>query len=126
MPRSRTLLRIRSPSFSPGPRYEFTLERFALSNDALNTKGTGNPESAVASIWTCSSLSITHGPAINASGPPPISTVEVIRTIAESLRHAGGRREHVCRVAPRPARGDSPVPRPRTPGREDAAPGAWI
>jgi hypothetical protein len=53
----------------------------------LNTKGTSNFESADASMFTCSSLSMTHGPAINASGALsdvelPISTVGVIRTIA--------------------------------------------
>src|SRR6266403_2801440 len=73
------LPRIRSPSFNPGPRNEFTDDRFALSNDALNTYGT--PASAAifatrsAIIRACRSDSITHGPAINNNGAlPPIWT----------------------------------------------------
>ena len=31
-----------SPRSRPGPRYEFTLVRLALSNEALNTSGTPN------------------------------------------------------------------------------------
>src|ERR1700722_11742255 len=81
--------RIRKPSFNPGPRNEFTDDRFALSNDALNTYGT--PASAAifatrsAIIRACASDSITHGPASKnrdlpsrRSGPREISVEDVI------------------------------------------------
>ena len=63
-----------SPCSSPGPRYASTLVRFALSNDALNTSGTGNSaaicfnRSAIAIV--ISSFSITHGPAMTSNRWP--------------------------------------------------------
>src|SRR5271170_3256548 len=60
--------RILSPCARPGPRNDFPLVRFALSNDALKTSGM--PRSAVSStrcfaIETVSALdSSTHGPAM--------------------------------------------------------------
>ena len=67
-PRWRKRPRMRNPSSGPGPRKPCKLVRFALSKDALKTHG--NPASramgeiASAIRLTCSSLSITHGPAI--------------------------------------------------------------
>src|SRR4051812_28466025 len=46
------------------------LVRFALSNEALKTYGPAISRIARAIRRTCSSLSITHGPAIRASGEP--------------------------------------------------------
>src|SRR5262245_15703472 len=67
--------RIRSPSCSPGPRYEFTEERFALSYEALKTNGTPASSAILATRSAinraCASLSITHGPAIKNSGLSP-------------------------------------------------------
>src|SRR5579872_268122 len=124
MPRSRTLFKIRRPSLMPGPRYEFTLEQLALSKDALNTKGTFNFDSAVASMLTCSSLSITQGPATSAKGPPPISTVGVMRTIAGSRTLVEVRHEHACPVVFPPAHADSRAQRRQTHETTDAAPRA--
>src|SRR5262252_9083512 len=61
------------------------LERLALSNDALKTKGAPSFESSQARNWTCSSLSMTHGPAMRESGAPfpissPPSGSDVMRT----------------------------------------------
>ena len=59
---------------SPGPRYESTLVRLALSNDALKTSGSDSSSaicrnrSAIASVAAASS--ITHGPAMTNSGWP--------------------------------------------------------
>src|SRR6202142_3039762 len=63
--------RIRRPSSGPGPRQEERLERLALSKDALKTNGPAMAPISRARKWTCSSLSITHGPAISARGWPP-------------------------------------------------------
>ena len=58
----------------PAPRKAEPLVRLALSNEALKTSCTG--KSAVSSCRrraiesVSSSLSITHGPAINSSGRP--------------------------------------------------------
>src|SRR6267154_449952 len=68
--------RMRKPSASPGPRNDCSEERFALSYDALNTRGilacAAISASRSAIMDACASLSITHGPAINTSGwfPP--------------------------------------------------------
>src|SRR5574340_948869 len=61
---------MRRPSFSPGPRYPTELVRFALSNDALKTNGPAISRIARAILCTCSSLSMTHGPAIRTSALP--------------------------------------------------------
>src|ERR1700746_3046812 len=85
--------RIRRPSCNPGPRNEFTDDRFALSNDALNTYG--RPASAAifatrsAIIRACVSDSITHAPAIRKRDLPPRRTgpaeISVEGVIYESL-----------------------------------------
>src|ERR1035437_7396623 len=57
--------RMRSPSFNPGPRYAPTLVRLALSKLALNTNSPTAARMPRAMRCTCSSLSMTHGPAIS-------------------------------------------------------------
>src|ERR1035438_2673942 len=57
--------RMRSPSFNPGPRYAPTLVRLALSKLALKTNSPTASRMPRAMRCTCSSLSITHGPAIS-------------------------------------------------------------
>src|ERR1035441_3536637 len=56
---------MRSPSFNPGPRYAPTLVRLALSKLALKTNSPTASRMPRAMRCTCSSLSITHGPAIS-------------------------------------------------------------
>src|SRR5450432_822896 len=68
-PSAFTPARMRSPSFNPGPRYAPTLVRLALSNEALKTNAPTASRMPRAMRWTCSSLSMTHGPAIRTSGP---------------------------------------------------------
>src|SRR3954468_13551840 len=72
---SRTRPSTRTPSLNPGPRNDEPDVRFALSYDALKMKGTPArrvmSRSAIAVSMACASLSMTHGPAISASGPPP-------------------------------------------------------
>src|SRR5215470_7621198 len=67
--------RTRSPSARPGPRNDWPDVRFALSNDALKMNGTFTRRvmstRAAAIERACASLSMTHGPAMSASGPPP-------------------------------------------------------
>ncbi len=67
--------RIANPFASPGPRNACPLVRFALSYDALNTSGMFSFFARAASRAARSSaiarLSITHGPAISASGALP-------------------------------------------------------
>src|ERR1700739_103848 len=87
------LPRIRKPSFNPGPRNEFTDDRFALSNDALNTYGTCASAAIFATrsaiIRACVSDSITQGPAIRKRDSPPRRTgpadISVEGVIYESL-----------------------------------------
>src|ERR1039457_5735876 len=62
--------RIRSPSFNPGPRYAPTLVRLALSKLALKTNSPTAERMPRAMRCTCSSLSITHGPAISSRRLP--------------------------------------------------------
>src|ERR1035437_9414437 len=57
--------RMRSPSFKPGPRYAPTDVRLALSKLALKTNSPTAARMPRAMRCTCSSLSITHGPAIS-------------------------------------------------------------
>src|ERR1039458_9084619 len=64
-PSAFTPARMRSPSFSPGPRYAPTLVRLALSKLALKTNSPTAARMPRAMRCTCSSLSITHGPAIS-------------------------------------------------------------
>src|SRR5262245_20079406 len=80
-----TASRIRSPSARPGPRNDFADERFALSKEALKTYGMPivrhSDTSACAMRIACSSLSMTQGPARNASGAPaPIARSAVTAT----------------------------------------------
>src|SRR5260370_31244413 len=56
---------MRSRSCSPGARYAATLVRLALSKLALNTNSPTASRMPRAIRCTCSSLSITHGPAIS-------------------------------------------------------------
>src|ERR1039458_6051076 len=67
-PSAFTPARMRRPSFNPGPRYAEPLVRLALSNEALKTNSPTASRMPRAIRWTCSSLSITHGPAISTSG----------------------------------------------------------
>ncbi len=74
--RSRRMsARIRNPSSAPGPRADEMLVRLALSKDALNTNG--NRSAVQISLRRCaiaiaeSRDSMTHGPAMIASPPPP-------------------------------------------------------
>src|SRR5437773_5728497 len=82
---SLTACRMRRPSLSPGPRKEAMELRFALSKDDLKMYGTPTrraaSDRAAAIFKACSSLSITQGPAMKASGePPPIARSPVIAT----------------------------------------------
>ena len=61
--------RMRSPSSRPGPRYPDRLLRLALSKEALKMKGPAMRAMASAMKWTCSSLSMTQGPAMSARRP---------------------------------------------------------
>src|ERR1039458_3190953 len=61
---------MRRPSFSPGPRYVPPEVRLALSKDALKTNSPTASRMPRARRCTCSSLSMTHGPAINTKSRP--------------------------------------------------------
>ena len=67
-----TLSKIFRPSSSPGPRNPSMDVRFALSNDALKISGTLSSEQVASSFLAIKSVmspgSITHGPAMSASG----------------------------------------------------------
>src|SRR5688572_32033031 len=79
----------------PGPRYEASEVRLALSNEALKTSGTDArlaiAASARARSTACASLSITHGPMMKASGCPvpkvtgPADTGETACTLRLAL-----------------------------------------
>src|SRR5262249_43879937 len=75
---SRTRPSTRSPRSRPGPRNDEDAVRLALSYDALKTSGTPARRemsaSASAVSIACASLSMTHGPAMSTSAPPPIVT----------------------------------------------------
>src|SRR5579864_4210589 len=60
--------RIRKPSRRPGPRKASPLVRLALSKEALKMNLPTASRIPQAMRRTCSSLSITHGPAISTSG----------------------------------------------------------
>src|SRR5690349_14760498 len=67
------------PASRPGPRYEVREVRLALSYEALKIAGTPHRRAMSRTVEAissaCCALSITHGPAINASGcPPPIES----------------------------------------------------
>src|SRR5664279_3433532 len=76
---------MRKPSRRPGPRYAEPLVRLALSNDALKTNSPTASRMPRAMRWTCSSLSITHGPAINTSGWPGPNALYSIGTGEQRL-----------------------------------------
>src|ERR1019366_2269281 len=80
-----TPARIRSPSLRPGPRYAVPLVRLALSKEALKTKSPTASRMPRAMRYTCSSLSITHGPAINTSGLPSPNALYSIGTAEKRL-----------------------------------------
>src|SRR4051794_5394585 len=69
-PAAFTPARMRSPSLSPGPRYASALVRLALSKLALKTNSPTASRIPRAMRCTCSSLSITQGPAISTSRLP--------------------------------------------------------
>src|SRR5580765_1442700 len=83
--------RIDSPASRPGPRKLLMLDRFALSKLAL--KMSGMPRRSVIVLMpsairiVCSCDSITHGPAISASGQPgPMERFPTVTTCGfESL-----------------------------------------
>src|SRR3954466_11796541 len=80
-----TPARMRSPSCKPGPRYAPALVRFALSKDALKTKSPAASRMPRAMRRTCSSLSMTHGPAIRTSGRPSAKSLNSIGTGKQRL-----------------------------------------
>src|SRR5579883_2560360 len=61
------------------------LVRLALSKDALKTKSPTAARMPHAMRWTCSSLSMTHGPAINTSGRPAPNAAKSIGTGEQRL-----------------------------------------
>src|ERR1017187_8470578 len=69
-PSAFTPARMRRPSRRPGPRYAEPLVRLALSNEALKTNSPTASRIPRAIRWTCSSLSMTHGPAMSTRGRP--------------------------------------------------------
>ena len=76
---------MRSPSRRPGPRKEDTDERLALSKLALNARGSpallASSFSEFARPRVCSSLSMTHGPAMTSGrSPSPTKIPGAIRT----------------------------------------------
>src|ERR1017187_1209919 len=85
-PSAFTPWRMRSPSRNPGPRYASPLVRFALSKDALKTNSPTASRMPRAMRWTCSSLSMTHGPAISTSGRPCPNRSNSIATRVAYLR----------------------------------------
>src|SRR5215471_16194239 len=97
---SRTCPRTRRPCSSPGPRNDFDEVRLALSYDALKTSGTPARRvistSASAVSTACASLSMTHGPAMSTSAPPPNVTLPAATSRtgggATRLPYHGGRR----------------------------------
>src|SRR5829696_2962103 len=72
---SATRASTRTPSARPGPRNDLPDVRFALSYDALKMNGTrarrAMSRSASAVSMACDSPSMTQGPAMSTSGPPP-------------------------------------------------------
>src|SRR4051812_24670002 len=96
-PSALTPARIRSPSRRPGPRYASTLVRLALSKEALKTNSPTAWRMPRAMRWTCSSLSMTQGPAISTSGRPEPNASYSIGTGEERLLLLG-EPEHVLGV----------------------------
>src|SRR5262249_62118881 len=82
--RARTSARPRSPASGPVPRNDAIEVRFALSYDALKMTDTPQRDAisriAAAVSRACEALSITHGPRMNASGCPPPTEKDPIRT----------------------------------------------
>src|SRR5271157_438696 len=67
-PSAFTPARMRRPSLRPGPRYVPPEVRLALSKDALKTNSPTASRMPRARRCTCSSLSMTHGPAMSTKG----------------------------------------------------------
>src|SRR5688572_365781 len=93
---SATRASTRRPSASPGPRNECPDVRLALSYDALKTNGVparrAMSRSASAVSTACASLSMTQGPAMSASGPPPrLTPPRSTREVSTGLPYHGGR-----------------------------------
>src|ERR1035437_8667867 len=84
-PPTLTPARMRRPSRSPGPRYAEPLVRLALSNEALKTNSPTASRMPRAMRWTCSSLSMTHGPALSTSGLPSPNALYSIGTAEKRL-----------------------------------------
>src|ERR1017187_9088185 len=84
-PSALTPARMRRPSRNPGPRYAEPLVRLALSNEALNMNSPTASRMPRAMRWTCSSLSITHGPAMSTSGLPSPNALYSIGTGEQRL-----------------------------------------
>src|SRR5438128_4277275 len=76
---------MRNPSTKPGPRYAETLVRLALSKEALNTNGPAISAMASAMRRTCSSLSITQGPAISTSEFVPPNRINGVTSISTGI-----------------------------------------
>src|SRR5664280_2030658 len=77
---------MRRPSFRPGPRYVPPEVRLALSKDALKTNSPTASRMPRAMRCTCSSLSMTHGPATSTSGWPQPNALYSIATGVNRLR----------------------------------------
>ena len=77
-------------SINPGPRYAPAEVRLALSKDALKTNSPTARRMACAMRWTCSSLSITQGPAIKTSGRLFPNKLKSIATRVLRLRPQAG------------------------------------
>ncbi len=81
---SRTFASTSSPFCQPGPRFESTEVRFALSYEALKTNGTCRRlqidarSRAIAAV--AAKLSTRQGPAMIASSRPPITLLSPTRT----------------------------------------------
>src|ERR1035437_2885380 len=84
-PSALTPARMRRPSRSPGPRYAEPRVRLALSNEALNMNSPTASRMPRAMRWTCSSLSMTHGPAMSTSGLPGSNALYAIGTGKQRL-----------------------------------------
>src|SRR5580765_1772175 len=82
--RARMSARARSPASRPGPRNDVMEVLFALSKDALKMTGTSQrlaiSRIAAAVSSACEALSMTHGPRMKASGCPPPTEKDPIRT----------------------------------------------
>src|SRR5262245_19774137 len=90
-PSAFTPARIRKPSRNPGPRNASTLVRFALSKLALKMNFPTASLMPRAIRCTCSSLSITQGPATSTSGLPAPKAAKSKSLVAGQQRLLFGR-----------------------------------